>query len=282
LPYSLSVFGVQIFQFSATNLRPLILSVRAGISPFADYRILNGFATTIMSMSVGFVGILLPMATKAVALGNKPSRDKIAYQGTKYLTIFLSLVVFGFVLISRDLLCIYVGDKYAYLDMWLKLWVLTMLFSHNSAISSLVFAENRLMPVVIISAFSATTSLVIAWYLVPHYQVGGIILSYLYYCISQITFYYSYYYRKVLKLDVGHILLRSFFTPAALIGACAAVAWYTISFLSLYSRTGRILSTAFVFTLCSSAVVFFVLLNADDKTFIKNLLTRRKQASGVV
>jgi len=280
LPYSLSAFGVQIFQFSATTLRPLILSFRSGINPFADYRILNGFASTIMTMSVGFVGILIPMATKAVASGNTSSRDKIAYQGTKYLTIFLSLIVFGFVLVSKDVLCMWVGDKYAYLDPWLKLWVLTMLFSHTSAISSLVFAENRLMPVMYISAFSATTSLILAWYLVPQYQVGGIIISYLFYCISQITFYYSYYYRKVLRLDIGRILFRSFFTPAVLLCICAVAAHYSVSFFVLNGRVGRILATGSAFIIFSCPIVFFVLLNADDKMFIKRLLSRRKEPAG--
>jgi O-antigen/teichoic acid export membrane protein len=277
-PYSLNVFVITIFQFSATNVRPLLLSFRAGVSPFADYRIISAFAVTIMALSTNFVGVLLPMATRAVTLGNAENRSKIAYDATKYLTIFLSVIVFGFVLISKDVLCLYVGDKYAYLDIWLKLWILTMLFSHNSAISSLVFAENKLRPVAIISAFSCITSLALAWFLVPRFQVGGVILSYLYYCISQISFYYSYYYPRILKLDVRRILSRSFFTPAFGLFACAATVYLLVPLLDLHSRIARILVTGSFFTVIAFFVIFFVLLSFEDKKFIRKLLTRRKAA----
>ncbi len=275
-PYSLNVFVITIFQFSATNLRPLLLSFRAGVSPFADYRIINAFAVTIMALSTNFVGVLLPMATRAVTLGNTENRNKIAYDATKYLTIFLSVIVFGFVLISKDVLCLYVGDKYAYLDIWLKIWILTMLFSHNSAISSLVFAENKLRPVAYISAFSCITSLILAWFLIPHFQVGAIILSYLYYCISQITFYYTYYYPQILQLDVKRILARSFFTPAFGIGLCALIIYCVIPFINTDTRIWRIVTTGSMFSMVAFIVIFFVLLSSEDKKFIKKLLLRRK------
>lgn len=277
-PYSFNVFMVTIFQFTATNVRPLLLSFRAGVSPFADFRILSAFATTVMALSINFVGVLLPMATRAVALGNIENRNKIAYDATKYLTIFLSMIVFGFVLMSKDVLSLYVGEKYAYLDVWLKIWILTMLFSHNSAISSLVFAENKLRPVAYISAFSCITSLVLAWLLIPRFQVGGVILSYLYYCISQITFYYTYYYPKILQLDVRRILARSFFTPAAGIGICALTVYYLMPLLQVNGHAARIITTGFAFTIIALPVIFYILLTSEDKAFIKKLLSRHKVA----
>lgn len=276
LPYSLSVFWVSVFQFSATNIRPLLLSFRSGVAPFADYKILNGISGTILSLSVGFVGILLPMATKAVTLGNTDVKNGIAYNGTKYLTIFLAIIVFGFVLVSKDTLHIYVGDKYDYLITWLNVWVLTMLFSHTSALSSLVFAENKLRPVVYISAFSAITSLILAWFLIPRYQVGGVILSYLYYCISQVTFYYSWYYRKVLKLDVGEILLRSFLKPVISIGICALFTYLVLSAVSLQNKYMRVLVVGSVFIALVVPVIYYFILTISDRTFIKKLLVREK------
>jgi len=162
------------------------------------------------------------------------------------------------------------------LVMWLNVWVLTMLFSHTSAISSLVFAENRLRPVVYISAFSSVTSLILAWFLIPRYQVGGIILSYLYYCISQVSFYYSWYYRKVLKLDVVKILLQSFLKPVISIGVCASLTYLILLNLSLQNKYLRVAVISSVFIAMVTPVLYYFVLTIPDKFFIKKLLTREK------
>lgn len=277
LPYSLSIFCVSIFQFSANNLRPVLLSLRAGIGPVADFRVLNAFGSTISVMSVSFVGVLLPMASKALALGNTGAKDKIAYDATKYLSIFLSIIVFGFVLVSTDVLHALFGDKYVHLAFWLNVWVLTLLLSHNSAISSLVFAENKLRPIVYISAFSAITSLTLGWFLSPTYQVGGMVMCYLYYSLSQITFAYVYYYRKILKLNVLRILLKCFLKPTASMGICALLTYFAMQNIIIDNQYLRILLTVGFFLVLATPVVFLFILNVNDKTFLKGLLIRAKK-----
>jgi O-antigen/teichoic acid export membrane protein len=275
LPYSLSVFSFGIFQYSANYLRPVLLSLRAGVLPVADYRILDAFGGTISFLSGSFIAVLLPMATKAVTLGNIEIKNKIAHEGTKYLTIFISVVIFGFVLVSRDILTIYARNN-DYLVIWLNIWVLTLLLSHNSAISSLVFAENRLRPILYISIFSTITSLTLEWYITPHYRVGGVTLGYLYYSISQLSFSYIYYYPKILKLDVKKIFVWSFLLPASALAVCAVISHFIVINFVIKSSYMRVFIGGGTFLLIALPVIYFLILNSRDKAFIKRLITKEK------
>jgi O-antigen/teichoic acid export membrane protein len=271
LPYCMSVFSFGIFQFSAVYLRPVILGIRASIDAVANYRILDGIISIVMISGMSFVGVILPYAAKAKTLGDVQREKKIAYDATKYIAIFLSIIVFGIILISKDILTLYVGKNYAPLSIWLSLWVLTLLGNHNAALSSLVLSGNKLKPIVYISATSTIVSLLIAWFTAPYYNIGSAVIGYFVYVSIQISFYYIYYYPKVMLLDSRAIFLKSFLSPVALVAICAAIAWYTIKILALSNIIINILSREFTYMLLVIPAIYFILLQLDDKAFLLNL-----------
>lgn len=276
LPYSVNIFSFSIFQFSANYLRPLILSMRSDVVSVADYRILEGFANMILLLGTSFVGVILPMATRATTLGDKSVKDKIAYDGTKYISIFLAFVVFGFIIVSRDLLIVYVGEKYTYLVIWLNIWVCTLLATHNSALSTLVLSNNNIRPIVYISASSAISSLTIAWFLIPHFKVGGVVIGYLAYCLSQLTGYYSYYFYKVMKLDIKRIILKCFLLPVLSMSICSACVFLLVGVFNIRNHFIKILVTAVIYSIIGGIAIFKVVLNRYDKDFIKRLFSKAK------
>ena len=289
IPYGLSVFSISIFQYSANALRPVLLGVRSAVIHVNDYYIMNGFINLISILSISLAGILLPAATKAMATGNTDNKNRIAYEGTKYISIFLGLIVFGFMLIARQLIAAYVGPAYYYLLPWLYIWAATLLLTHTSGLSSLVFAENRLRPVVYMSAFSAITSLAMAWFLAPKLAVGGIIIAWLYYSVMQTGFFYVYYYPVILKLNSWQILLRSFLRPVLPLALCAAAVYFLQNSIQPQNITFALagiavlikaiyvkaLYTGLLFAAISLPVTYFFLLNKSDRSFIKNLLFAR-------
>ncbi|MDN3583737.1 lipopolysaccharide biosynthesis protein [Mucilaginibacter flavus] len=280
LPYCLSIFSFGIFQFSAVYLRPIILSLRAGVAFVADYRILEGFASVILLLGSSFTAVILPSASKAKALGDTDKINKIAYDGTKYITIFLSFFVFGFILISSDLLTLYVGKGYSYLLIWLVIWILTLLAAHTSALSSLVLSEAKLRPIVIMSAFSSILSLGIAWFLTPIYKVGGVVFGYLFYNIFQMLFYYTYYYSKVMKLNSSRIFLKSFLFPSSFIAAVTVLLFYTLPMLNHVSKAYlRIGISCLVYGVVLIPSVIFLLLNKNDRDFVIGVLKFKKRNS---
>lgn len=276
LKYSLQIFSFGIFQFSAVYLRPLIVSIQSNVEAVADYRIMEGFANIIMLAGTSFFSVIFPLASKARALGDTYKEKQIAYDATKYITTFISLVVFSFVLISNLLIVLYVGNKYLHLVLWLNLWALTLLGTHNSALSSLVLSSNNLKPIVYISAFSTVTSLILAWYLTPIFNVGGVVLSYMYYNLSQLTFYYTYYYKHKLGLDTKYLLFNNVLKPILCIGACCLCTFQAFSFVDISNYYLLILFKLIIFFIVSLLTIYFVVLNKSDLLFINKIFKIKK------
>ncbi len=275
LGYSLHIFSFGIFQFSAVYLRPLILGIRTNLSTVADYRVLEGIANMVMLLGTSFVGVILPIAAKAAALKEKEKENQIAYDGTKYITIFLCLIVFAFLLISKDLLYVYVGEQYVDKATWLNIWILTLLTTHNSAVSSLVLSGNNLRPIVYISMFSSLTSLVLAWFLSPIFQVGAVVLCYLFYCTSQLSFYYLYYYKKIMNIDSKQLFINSFLIPTSYFIIIFFIIKVLFTYIHINNIYLRIIITLILFSTCSLCCVYFKILNKSDKSFIENLISKK-------
>jgi O-antigen/teichoic acid export membrane protein len=271
--YSISIFSFSIFQFSANYLRPIILGMKIGLGSVAEYRIIEGFANLVMLLGVSFVGVILPTASKVRALGDKVKENQIAYDGTRYITVFLSITIFGFILVSEDLLKLYVGQEYLHLVVWLNIWVLTLLGTHNSALSSLVLSNDNLKPIVFMSGFSTCISLILAWYLTDVFLIGGVVLGYAIYVLFQLSFYYFYYYPKVMGYDSLKIFIFSFLKPMILIGF-VFISTYFISKITLYAFNGftKIIFTEIFFVIISIPIVYFLVLTIDDKLFFKKII----------
>lgn len=277
LPYCLSIFSFGIFQFSAIYLRPIILSVQANISTVADYRIIEGFANLVLLIGASFTAVILPAASKAITLGDSKKIEKIAYDATKYITIFVSFVVFGFIIVSNLLIDLYVGNRYSYLTIWLNIWIFTLLGTHTAALASLVLSENNLRPIVIMSAISTIISLLLGWYLTPIFQVGGVVIGYFVYIVFQISFYYFYYYPKVMKLDSRKIFIKSFFIPSLLLGIVALVSNFLSSLVIINSPYLRLFAVGGIYSFLSLLVIVFIALNFEDKKFIIGIIRLKKQ-----
>lgn len=277
LPYSLSIFSFGIFQFSANYLRPLILGIKVGLESVADYRVMEGFAGIIVALSGSFLSIVLPIATKVKTLENRDKELRIAYEGTKYISIFLAFIVFGFLLVSDDLIVLYVGENYSNLIIWLNIWILTLLGTHNSGLSGLVLSNNSLRPIVYISAASTIISLVAAWFLASEFKIGGVVIGYTIYVCSQLLFYYFYYYPVVMKYDSAKIFFQSFFKPTFFVLICFGFIYSLKSFFLFENKYLKIIILEIIFTILAISVTYFVSLNTEERNFIKGLVLSKKK-----
>ncbi len=131
LPYALNIFSFSLFQFSFYHLRPVFLGIQGTIGAVADYRILNGVIMAVHMIGGAFLPVLLPSASKVRARNDMKSYYRVAYDGTKYISILLCFFTFGMMSIGPDILTIYVGEEYLYLIPWFNLWLICNLVSHN-------------------------------------------------------------------------------------------------------------------------------------------------------
>lgn len=268
--YSLNLFSFGIFQFSVIHLRPLFLGIESTPESITDYQVLNGMIGIVLTLGGAFIGVVLPSASKVVASGDKVAQDRIAYKGTKYISITLCFCCFGMMSIAPQLLTAYVGESYLYLTYWLDLWLLSTLVAHNQAVSSLILAGSDVRAITYSTLSATIIGLLLCWFLIPIFDVGGTVIGYVAYCLVQILFYYLYYWPKVIKISSKRIFRHSF-APFAIVGLIICIG-LRFAPLSLGAWPSIFIKGA------AFAIVYFVwvyfILDKEDKAFIFGLIKR--------
>lgn len=271
LPYSLNIFSFGIFQFSVVNLRPVFLGIESTPDSITDYRVLDGIVRIVMMLGGAFLGVFLPSASKVVAMHNQAAQDQIAYQGTKFITIAICFCCFGMMSVSSELLTVYVGKDYLNLTLWLDLWLLSTLATHNQAISSLILAGSDIRAITYCTVAASIVGLALTWYLIPLFDVGATVIGYVVYCMIQILFYYFYYWPKVMKISSSKVLLSSFL-PYVLTGGIISIVLKNLN-IEYISEWPILIIKGFLFCL-SFVVLTYLLLNDDDKQFVRKLVKK--------
>lgn len=271
LPYCINIFSFSLFQFSFYNLRPVFLGIQGTIESVADYRILNGIIGAVTMLGGAFTGILLPSTSKVVANHDKKAYYRMAYDGTKYISILICFCCFGMMSVGAEVLTLYVGESYLYLIPWLNLWLLCTLGTHNQAISSLILAGSDIRAISYNSAIASIIGLISAWFLIPYYQIGGVCIAFAIYMIIQLLFYYIYYWPCKMKIDSVRVLKKCFL-PYVVLGLFL---YYIVHIIPIYfTSIYMFVIKCFIFTILYLAILWF-LLNKDDRIFIKKIVGRK-------
>lgn len=218
LTFSLSIFALSLFQTTATQSRPILLSIFAndGAGVVAEFRIVEVVPQLIIMMGGVFSGIFLPKTSSMVAEGNPKVITDFAYKWTKYTAIIINLLTIPFILCAKEILSAYVGGEYKYLSTWLVIWCLTVLVQmHTTPGNALVLAYGRTRSLIITTAISCILSILLNIVLIPRFGVGAAIISYFLYVIVVIGLYYLGYYKTLLKLSRLKMLM-SFLKPTIL------------------------------------------------------------------
>lgn len=264
LPYMMNIFSFGLFQFSFYNLRPVFLGMQGSIESVADYRILNGIIGVVTMIGGAFTGVLLPSVSRVVAQKNKQAFFRVAYDGTKYISVLLCFCCFGMMSVGKDLISLYVGDSYLYLIPWFNLWLLCTLGNHNQAISSLILAGSDIRAISYNSIIASIAGLFVAWILIPYYNIGGVCIAYVVYILIQLFFYYVYYWPKVMKINSFRVFRLSF-APYCIIGF---LCYYISNFIELYNGhwldglvKGLVFSVLFI-------ILAYLTFSKEDKMFL--------------
>lgn len=217
LPYSISIFSFSIFQFSFLNLRTIILGMRGSIEAVTDYGVMHGITGLVTMIGGVFINALLPSSSRVVANDDKVRYDKLAYQGTHFITVILGFCSFGLMSISRDLIIVYVGNDFIHLTPWLNLWLILLLYTHNSCISSLILGGSDIKLLTYSCGLSAFVGIIVGWIAVPYLGAGGTVVSLGAYYLVQLLFNYFYYWPNKLGINSMRIFKDSLF-PVLFIG----------------------------------------------------------------
>ena len=273
LPYCMNIFSFSLFQFSFYNLRPVFLGMQGTAESVADYRILNGIIGIVTMLGGAFIGILLPSTAKVVANHDKDAFYKVAYDGTKYISILICFCCFGMMSVGTEVLTLYVGKSYLYLIPWFNLWLICTLGTHNQAISSLILAGDDIRAISYNSVVASVVGLVLSWLLIPKYQIGGVIIAFAVYMLIQLLFYYMYYWPRRMKINTSIVFFKCFI-PYVLLGL---VLYELVQYLCisnnpfvLFGVKGSVFAVLFL-------VLSYCMLSKKDRCYILNIFKRKQK-----
>lgn len=272
LPYSLNIFSFSLFQFSFYHLRPVFLGMQGTIESVADYRILNGIIGLVHILASSFLPVLLPSAAKVKARNDRKAYYRVAYDGTKYISIVLCFATFGIMTIGPDLLSVYVGEEYLYLIPWFNLWLVCNLVTHNQAISSLILAGSDIRAISYSSIVASIVGLTSSWLLIPYYQVGGVVIGFAFYGAVQMLFFYLYYWPRKMQISSWRVLSCSF-GPYVLLGCVGYSISRSLPDLGFHWLNIPVQGSLFFIIF---AIVTWLLSTNDDRTFYISIIKHRK------
>lgn len=204
ISFSLALFALGLFQSTATQSRPIILSMfsKDGASAVADFRIVEVFPQFIIMLSGVFSGIFLPKAAEMVGKKDKQGIERFAYKWTRITTIVVNVLCFPFILGASDALSAYVGPQYSNLSKWMIIWILTVLWQmHTTPGNALVLSYGKTKLLVIVTAIDCVISIIINCALSKYLGVGSAIVAYALYVLVIIGLYYVSFYKKLLGLS---------------------------------------------------------------------------------
>ncbi|WP_458449852.1 lipopolysaccharide biosynthesis protein [Fibrobacter sp.] len=273
LPYSLNIFSFSIFQFSFMNLRTVFLGIQGNTASVTDYNVMNGIASLVTMVGGVFGGVLLPSSTRVVQSGDRLAFERVAYQGTKFVSMILCFCAFGLIAIDKDLLILYVGEDFLGLLPWLNLWLVFTIANHNQCISSLILAGSDIRPLSYMSAFSSIVGLVTAWISIPYLHAGGAVLAFAVYCSCQALFFYTYYWPRKMNINSWKVFSKSLM-PFVLMGVIVSSLVQLAPMLENHWLNMLVHGSGFA--ILFAALCWILLLNSDDKNFIQKVLKKDK------
>lgn len=275
-PYAISIFSFSIFQFFALNLRPLFLGNILGPGAVAEFNIMNSIVLIVIVISGSFMQVLLPIVTKMAVNFDKDGIDKIINDGTKYVSIILSFVIFILIFTINELFTLYVGEEYTVLSKWTVIWLLTLLLSHRNVMTSLVFTEKKLKSVAYMGAIAMILAIISYILFVPIYGVGGVVIGFTIHELTHTLFYYLYFFPIKFKINTRSIFINSVLPVWIVLGVACVLLSFLLPNLHISILLLAILKVMII-GIVMFILIWFVLLNKKDKKLILSILSYNKK-----
>ena len=228
--FSMSIFAISLFQMTATQSRPIVLSIFAenGAETVADYRIIEVFPLFVMMLCGSFTGIFLPKSSEMTVKNSRNEIQNFVNAWTTKTTILVCTLSFPIVVAATELLEAYVGPEHGYLAKWLQLWCVFLIFQmHSTPAYSFILAKGKTKVLVTTIGIAAFLSIIVNISLSKIFPVGSAVLGYVVYMICQVSVDYIYMYKYCINLDRLPIL-KSFLAPFIL-GVISCLVAYVIS-----------------------------------------------------
>ena len=231
LMFSLSIFALSLFQVTASQSRPILLSMFSynGAETVSEFKIIEVIPQFIIMIGGTFSSIFLPKTSELIAKKDKVLIEEFAYKWTTLTSVLANILCVPFIFCATEVISAYVGVKFAHLSLWLILWCLTVLVQiHTTPGNALILSYGRTKLLVITSACSCAISMLINIILCSHYGVGSAVIGYFIYVLIVISANYLAYYKNLLGLKRWK-MLSCFLIPTI----CSFVTLFIVSYIPI-------------------------------------------------
>lgn len=215
LIFSLSLFALSLFQVTAAQSMPILLSMFSinGAETVADFRIVEVIPSFIIMLCGSFTSIFLPKTSELMVNNNKDRIISFVEKWTTITTILVCILCFPLIISNKEIISAYVGSNYAYLGKWMALWCLFLIVQlHSTSAFSLILANGKTKALVWWTGIACLISMMVNAALCKVVPVGSAVIGYSIYMIILIFVYYLYFYKKYLSLN-RWLLIKSFIRP---------------------------------------------------------------------
>lgn len=218
LVFSLSLFALSLFQVTASQSMPILLSIFSenGADAVADYRIVEVVPLFVIMLCGSLTSIFLPQTSELVVRDNRDEIDKYVKKWTSFTTILVCVLCFPLMLSNANVISAYVGESYSYLGKWMALWCVYLVIQlHSTPAYSLILATGKTKLLVYFTGIACVLSMIVNAVLCKVVPVGSAIIGYGSYMTILVIIYYVFFYKQYLNLS-RWMLFKSFIIPVGL------------------------------------------------------------------
>ena len=279
LKYCLSLMTIAVFILLAEKLRPLIMTVRVSddaAGNMTDFEIINNVRMFLVMISSSFLAALVPYVSHELATGRVSVCKKVIQDATKPVWAFSALIGFGIMLLSKEILTIYVGSENTYLQKWLILLIAaTMCYLYTPCISSVILSSGRTRPLAVVTASGCVVSLLVCWFLSPITALGSIVIAHAVYICIVFFGTHLYYLPKCFGVAPGEQIMKILLPPVVSGLIMLLTVRSLLNWLAFSSSYVTILLGAIAGTIVYSAVILTIYIRPGE---VRQLITKVRKS----
>lgn len=209
LKYCMALMTFSIFTLLDNASKPLIIGIYGenASEQMADFQIISIFRVFFMLLATSLMQALVPYLTQQSVIGGEAIYEKMITQGTKIIWAIGALVGGLTILLSEQIVILYVGSELLYLAPLICLYVIATMYNiYVTGIAAAVLSSGKLAPMVWATCAGFIVSIVISLAFFQSLQLKAIIYSLVGYNIIHFLVLHFYYLKTQFLIDpISHL-----------------------------------------------------------------------------
>ncbi|MBI6066214.1 oligosaccharide flippase family protein [Clostridium perfringens] len=276
----LSKYSFFVFLFLITDqifwkTDSILLGIISTTSIVAIYSISGQIIMQFRQLSSTFSSVFLPKIVEELNNENgKEKVNKFYIDASKYQYILIMMIFITYFCVGKEFIYLWVGGEY--LDAYyysLVILISTLIPMSQTTSYQILYALSKHKIRSIVFFICAVINLILSIILFKIFGAFGVALATAIAMIISDNIFINIYYKHIMGLKFNELFKKAFLTTT--IVGFITWAWYCLlnSFISFYSWRNFILK-CFIGSLVYLLLIFFLVLNKEERFFIKNKIKR--------